>query len=57
MLGDKGRISKLDADARAETEYQAFAARRRELREMESEKAGQKQLEDLSKRLSKKAKP
>jgi hypothetical protein len=57
VLDDKGKVSKADANVRAEKEYQAFATRRRELRETEAEKAGQKQLADLSKRLSKKVKP
>ena len=57
VLSNKGKISKADADAQAEKEYQAFAARRRELRETEAEKAGQKQLDNFSKRAAKKGKP
>ena len=57
ILDGKGKISKTDADAQAEKEYQAFETRRRELRETEAEKAGQKQREDFSNRLSNKTKP
>ena len=44
-------MSKADADARAETEYEEFAARRRALLEAEAERAGQKALEEAAKRL------
>jgi hypothetical protein len=51
VLGHKGKVSKGDADARAETEYEEFAARRRALLEAEAERAGQKAFEDAAKRL------
>ena len=51
VLRDKGKVSKGDAHARAETEYEEFAARRRALLEAEAERAGQKALEDAAKRL------
>jgi hypothetical protein len=51
VLRDKGKVSKADADARAETEYEEFAARRRALLEAEAERAGQKALEEAAKRL------
>jgi len=51
VLGHKGTVSKADADARAETEYEEFAARRRALLEAEAERAGQKALEEATKRL------
>ena len=51
VLRDKGKVSKGDADARAETEYEEFAARRRALLEAEAERAGQKALEEAAKRL------
>jgi hypothetical protein len=49
-------VSKVDADARAEAEYEEFAARRRALIEAEAERAQQKALEDAAKRLSEKPK-
>ena len=51
VLRDKGKVSKGDADARAETEYEEFAARRRTMLEAEAERAGQKALEEAAKRL------
>lgn len=51
VLRDKGTVSKGDADARAETEYEEFAARRRALLEAEAERAGQKALEVAARRL------
>lgn len=51
VLGHKGTVSKADADARAETEYEEFAARRRTMLEAEAERAQQKALEDAAKRL------
>lgn len=39
VLPDKGRISKVQADAKAEAEYEAFAAQRRALLEAEGERA------------------
>jgi hypothetical protein len=38
VLAGKGTVSKADADARAESEYEAFAARRRALLEAEGER-------------------
>ncbi|MBU4273721.1 MAG: virulence RhuM family protein [Planctomycetes bacterium] len=51
ILSDKGRISRADADARAETEYEEFAARRRAMLEAEAERDRQKALEDAAKKL------
>ena len=51
VLQDKGAVSKSDADARAEAEYQAFEARRRELAEAEGERALEIALEDAVKKL------
>jgi hypothetical protein len=51
VLRDKGTVSKADAHARAETEYEEFAARRRALLEAEAERAGQKALEESAKKL------
>jgi len=51
VLRDKGKVSKVDADARAETEYEEFAARRRTMLEAEAERAQQKALEEAAKRL------
>lgn len=56
VLNDKGKVSKADADARAEAEYEEFAARRRALIEAEAERAQQKALEDAAKRLPEKPK-
>ena len=38
VLGDKGSVSKTTADARAETEYEEFAARRRALLDADAER-------------------
>jgi hypothetical protein len=54
VLPDKGRISRADADARAEGEYEEFAARRRAMLEAEAEREQQKALEDAVKKLPKK---
>jgi hypothetical protein len=51
VLQDKGAVSKSEADARAEAEYEAFAARRRELAEAEGEHALITALEDAAKKL------
>ncbi|MBI5366623.1 MAG: virulence RhuM family protein [Planctomycetes bacterium] len=48
VLRDKGQVSKADADARAETEYAAFAARRRALLEAEGERARQASIEEAA---------
>ena len=56
VLGDKGKVSKADADALAESEYEGFAARRRALLEAEGERARRKELEDAAKKLPKKQK-
>jgi hypothetical protein len=52
VLGHKGKVSKSDADAQAETEYEEFAARRRALLEAEAEQAQQQTLEDAAKKLT-----
>jgi hypothetical protein len=51
VLSDKGRVSKADADARAEAEYECFAGRRRALLEAEGERVRQKALEEAAKAL------
>jgi hypothetical protein len=56
VLPDKGGISRADADARAETEYEEFAARRRAMLEAEAEREQQKALEDATKELPKRSK-
>ena len=48
VLGHKGTVSKADADALAEKEYEAFAARRRTMLEAEAERAQQKSLEEAA---------
>ena len=54
VLGDRGKISKADADTRAEAEYEEFAARRRALMEAEATRAQQKSLEDAAEKLPEK---
>jgi len=49
VLPDAGKVSKLDADSRAEAEYERFAARRRALFEAEGERTNLKSLEDTAK--------
>jgi len=49
VLPDAGKVSKLDADSRAEAEYERFAARRRALLEAEGERTNLKSLEDTAK--------
>jgi hypothetical protein len=51
VLGDKGSVSKIAADARAEAEYEEFAARRRALLEAEAERGQWQSLEDATSRL------
>jgi len=51
VLGDKGRVSKMTADARAEAEYAEFAAQRRALLEAEGERDHERSLEDAVPRL------
>lgn len=51
VLPDKGRISREDANARANEQYEAFASRRRALLEAEAEREQQKALEDAAKQL------
>jgi len=53
VLGGKGRVSKANADVRAEAEYEEFAARRRVLAEAEGERAQQRALEEAAKNLPK----
>ncbi len=57
VLDNKGKVSKNDADARAEAEYEEFASRRRALLEAEAERATQKALEDAARELNGKRKP
>jgi hypothetical protein len=51
VLPDKGRISKADADARAEAEYERFAERRRALLEAEGALAQERALEEAARAL------
>jgi hypothetical protein len=53
VLSGKGRVSKADADVRAEAEYEEFAARRRALSEAEGERARLHALEEAAKKLPK----
>ena len=55
VLPDKGRMSRADADTRAEAEYEEFAARRRAMLEAEGERQQQKALENAAKKLPKKS--
>ena len=56
VLGDKGRVSKEVAHARAEAEYEEFAARRRTMLEAEAERDAHRALEDAARKLSEKPK-
>lgn len=51
VLGDKVRVSQATAVAKAEEEYEAFAARRRALLEADAERAASQALEDAAKEL------
>ena len=51
VLEGKGTVSKAGADARAEAEYEAFAAQRRTLLEAEGERARLAMLEDAASKL------
>ncbi|MBI4600873.1 MAG: virulence RhuM family protein, partial [Planctomycetes bacterium] len=51
VLAGKGHVSKADADARAQAEYERFEERRRALLEAEAERAQQRALEDAAKAL------
>ena len=51
VLSHKGKVSKTDADAHAETQYEEFATRRRLLLEAEAERAQQQGLEETAKNL------
>lgn len=53
VLTHAGRVRKEDADARAQEEYEQFAARRRSLLEAEGAKANDTMLEDAIKQLPK----
>lgn len=53
VLENKGGVSKAEADARAEAEYEAFAARRRALLEAEGERALSEALDEAARRLPK----
>ncbi len=56
VLGDKGRVSKEVADARAQAEYEEFAARRRVMLEAEAERDAQRALEDAARKVAEKSK-
>ncbi len=51
VLEHKGRVSKADANARAEAQYERFAERRRALLEAEAERAQQQALEEAARAL------
>lgn len=51
VLEGAGRVSKKQADARAEAQYEEFAARRRALLESEGAQAQVRALEDAAKAL------
>lgn len=51
VLETKGRMTRADAEAQAEAEYQRFAARRRALLEAEAERAQQPALEEAARGL------
>lgn len=53
VLGNPGKVSKVDADAKAHEEYEQYAAERRALLESEGERENIKALEDVAKRLPK----
>jgi len=56
VLGDKGKVAKDAAHARAEAEYEEFAARRRAMLEAEAERDAHKALEDAARKLPEKPK-
>lgn len=51
ILADAGHVSREGADERAHTEFERFAARRRELAEVRGEAENLKALEDLARKL------
>ena len=51
VLGGKGKVTKANADAHAESEYEEFAARRRALLEAEAEREQRQSLEDAASKL------
>jgi hypothetical protein len=51
VLSNAGKVSKEDADARADAEYEEFAVRRRTFMEAEAERSGMRSLEDRAKEL------
>jgi hypothetical protein len=51
VLDDKGSVSKTTAGARAEAEYEEFAAQRRALLEAEGEREQSRSLEDAARKL------
>ncbi|MBU0611115.1 MAG: virulence RhuM family protein [Armatimonadetes bacterium] len=55
VLETRGGVSRAEADARAEAEYEAFAARRRALLEAEGERALPQALEDAARKLPKRS--
>jgi hypothetical protein len=56
VLPDAGSVSKADADARAEAEYEAFSARRRDYLEAEAGRAATRALEAEAKSLPRRGK-
>jgi hypothetical protein len=57
VLSNAGRVSREEADHKAEKEYEEFAARRRAALEAEAENVSIKQLEDVAKTLPVRKKP
>ena len=51
VLGNKGKISKTDADTHAETQYEEFASRRRAFLEAEAERQINQSIEEAAKNL------
>jgi hypothetical protein len=56
VLGGKGKVTKSDADAHADSEYEEFAARRRALLEAEAERQQRQSLEEAARNLPEKPK-
>jgi hypothetical protein len=57
VLPNAGRVTRAEADRKAEAEYEAFAARRRATLEAQGEAEALRQLEDAAKALPKRRKP
>ena len=57
VLPNAGRVTRAEADRKAEAEYEAFTASRRAVLEAEGEAEALRQLEDAAKALPKRRKP